>query len=64
MAQVLNHLGNASEIALRTLERGKADIEGNQAVWARWDASEVVKAIAVSEHCHTDGFLAKLTFGV
>lgn len=38
VAQVLNHLGNASEIALRTLERGKADMGGNQAVWARWDA--------------------------
>lgn len=46
VAQVLNHLGNASEITLRTLERGKADMEGNQEVWARWDAMSPSEQVA------------------
>jgi uncharacterized protein (TIGR03083 family) len=38
VAQVLSHLGSASEIALATLRAGKGDPEGNPRVWARWDA--------------------------
>src|SRR6478609_6223862 len=36
VAQVLSHLGSASEIFLGTLRGETTD---NQAIWARWDAS-------------------------
>jgi uncharacterized protein (TIGR03083 family) len=38
VADVLGHLGGASELALTTLLAGKADRALAPAVWARWDA--------------------------
>lgn len=38
VAQVLGHLGGASEIALATLRSGAADPAGHQEVWDRWNA--------------------------
>ena len=52
VAQVLSHLGSASEIALATLRAGKGDPEGNPRVWARWDAmspAEQAAGFVISE---------------
>jgi uncharacterized protein (TIGR03083 family) len=38
VAQVLSHLGSASEIGLSTVTAGKADMDGAPVVWARWNA--------------------------
>lgn len=38
VAQVLSHLGSASEIALATLKAGKGDPQSNPRVWDRWNA--------------------------
>lgn len=38
VADVLSHLGSGAEIGLGTLTAGKADMEGAQAIWARWNA--------------------------
>jgi uncharacterized protein (TIGR03083 family) len=38
VAQVLSHLGSASELGLATLASGKADRDAGPAVWDRWNA--------------------------
>lgn len=38
VAQVVSHLGSASEIGLQTLTSGKADFDAAQRVWGRWNA--------------------------
>src|SRR5579862_4465451 len=38
IADVLSHLGSASEIGLNTLETGKADFATAPAIWDRWNA--------------------------
>jgi uncharacterized protein (TIGR03083 family) len=38
VAQVLSHLGSASEIGLNTLKAGKADLAAAPAVWDRWNS--------------------------
>ncbi|MGH9124122.1 MAG: maleylpyruvate isomerase family mycothiol-dependent enzyme [Acidimicrobiales bacterium] len=38
VAQVVSHLGSASEIGLQTLTSGKADFDAAQGVWGRWNA--------------------------
>ena len=38
VAAVLSHLGSSAEIGLATLTSGKADMEGAQAIWDRWNA--------------------------
>jgi uncharacterized protein (TIGR03083 family) len=38
VAQVLSHLGSASEIGLNTLRAGKADMAAAPAIWDRWNS--------------------------
>jgi uncharacterized protein (TIGR03083 family) len=38
VAAVLRHLGSADEIGLNTVTTGKADMNGVEAIWARWNA--------------------------
>ena len=38
VAQVFSHLGSAAEISVKTLQAGKADPDGAEPVWERWNA--------------------------
>lgn len=48
MAAVLSHLGSGAEIGLATLTSGKADMEGAQAIWDRWNAMSAAEQAAES----------------
>ena len=46
VAQVLSHLGSASEIGLATLRAGKGDPDSNAGIWRRWDAMTAAEQAA------------------
>lgn len=46
VADVLSHLGSASEIGLNTLRDGKANLDAAPAVWDRWNAMSPVEKAA------------------